>query len=134
MKHPDFRSPVLLFRLLIGLIAGFAVISPSMAFYTTAVVDSASRQSTSKSDTAMLAGEASEKLSELDKVLEERAHTYRESNEAMALPPEKQAALAAEPERLDDGLPNPELTGISIPLSMSEAARFQGLLEYLEAG
>ena len=129
--RPDFKSPAMLSRLLMGLIALFGIISLVVVFYAKDVVDSASGRATHKSDTALLAAEASGKLGEMIKILDDRAHAYRESAEAMAMTPEKKVTLALELERLDDGPANPDLAGISIPLSLTEASYFQETLAYL---
>ncbi len=131
MIRLDFKSPVLLFRLLMGLVAIVATISLVMVFYTTGQVDSASRQATDKSDTALLAAESSDKLRELIDILAHRAHEYQTSAEFLELTPVVQEAVRAELSRVIDGPPNTAIYGVLIPLSLKEATDFQASVEYL---
>ncbi|HWC28862.1 MAG TPA: hypothetical protein VG845_02160, partial [Dehalococcoidia bacterium] len=129
----DFHSPVLLFRLLMGLIAAVATVSLIMVFYTTGQVDSASRQSTDVSDTALLAAESSEKLRELLDILHQRTHAYRTSEEFAELTPAQQAAVEAELSRVIEGPTDPSIYTVLIPLSLPEATAFQATVEYLRS-
>jgi len=131
MIQLDLKSPVLLFRLLMGLIATVATVSLVMVFYTTGQVDSASRQATDKSDTALLAAESSDKLRELIDILAHRAHEYQTSAEFLELTPVVQEAVRAELSRVIDGPPNTAIYGVLIPLSLKEATDFQASVEYL---
>jgi diguanylate cyclase (GGDEF)-like protein len=133
MRRIDVRSPVLLFRLLMGLIAVVATISLVMVFYTAGEVDSASRQASERSDIAVLAAEASHKLRELLEILHDRPHQYLNTAEFLELPAETQDAVRAELSRVVEGPTNPLVYAVLIPLSLEEAANFQGGIDYLRS-
>ncbi|HLG10790.1 MAG TPA: diguanylate cyclase [Dehalococcoidia bacterium] len=122
---------MLLFRLLLALITLVAMLSLAIVFYTTGQVDSASRQATDKSETALMAAESSEKLRDLLDILSRRVQSYQASAEFLALTPEMQETVRVEIARAVDDPPNPATSGAVVPLSLNETSAFQTTLEYL---
>jgi diguanylate cyclase (GGDEF)-like protein len=133
MTRLDFNSPMLLFRLLMGLIAVIATISLVLVFYSTGQVNSASRRATDKSDTALLAAESSEKLRSLLDILDGRRDAYVASSEFAQLPPQVQQAVSAEIDRTVEGPTDPLVYDVMLPLSLTEASEFQSTIEYLRS-
>jgi hypothetical protein len=116
-----------------GMIVVLAGVALILVFFTTQSVKTASQQASETSDTALLASEAAERLRFLQDMLEHRVEAVLESPQVAALSPEQFEALNRELSRTDSVPLSSEFADLPAPLSLTEAAEFQAVIEYLRS-
>jgi diguanylate cyclase (GGDEF)-like protein len=125
------KSPVILFRLLIGLVALSAVVGILLTMRTTSEVETKAQTASERAELAQIASESSDRLRAMNQIAEERIQEIFHSPAVADQSKGQQRVIEAWLSGVSQSPPTASIANIPAELSMDDSVAFQSDLDYL---
>jgi diguanylate cyclase (GGDEF)-like protein len=131
VPNVEVKSPVFLFRFLLGLVFTLVLVGVAITVSVTHTVDSKAEGASESAGLAQLAAEASDRLREMSQIVQNRIDQALESPDIAQLTEAEHARLAAWLNGEAQTPPSAAIAVLSAPLDMGQSIDFYAAYDYL---